>query len=196
MGLSKQIKSALLILLLIPGLCLADSARNKNDQVSDTWIQAKLVTTYTLNRNLSIFDLDVDVKDQVAYLNGVVDSDIKKDLAGEIAKSVEGVKSVENKIEVDESKAKMARADRTSSQDRSFGQVIEDLTTTASIKSKLLADSNVSGFAINVDTENSNVTLSGTVKSDAERELIEKLASNTSGVKDVTNRVQVKNDRS
>lgn len=177
---------------VIPTLCLAETNTSKDTPVSDTWLQAKLVTTYALNNNLSIFDIDVDVRDQIAYLKGVVDTPIKKDLAGEIAKSVEGVKSVENSITVDDAKAAAKRANMAKNSTRSFGQVIEDLTTTASIKSKLFVDRNVSAMDINVDTENNRVTLTGKVRTETERELIEKMASNTSGVKDVSNKIEVK----
>ncbi len=185
----KFIIQAFLVALTIPLVCIADTKSNKDVQVSDTWIQAKLVTTYALNRNLSIFDIGVDVRDQVAYLDGNVDSPIKKDLAGEIAKSIDGVKEVKNSIIVDASPSKVKSAENRS---RSFGQVVDDLTTTASVKTKLLTDSNVKGLDINVDTENNNVTLRGQVGTDAERELIEKIASNTSGVKAVANKIEVK----
>jgi len=191
-NLLKLIKSLVIMAFVIPTLCLAETNTSKDTPVSDTWLQAKLVTTYALNNNLSIFDIDVDVRDQIAYLKGVVDTPIKKDLAGEIAKSVEGVKSVENSITVDDAKAAAKRANMAKNSTRSFGQVIEDLTTTASIKSKLFVDRNVSAMDINVDTENNRVTLTGKVRTETERELIEKMASNTSGVKDVSNKIEVK----
>lgn len=188
---------ALLLVFIAPLTSIADSkASDRQERVSDTWIEAKLFTTYALNRNLSVFDIDVDVKDQVATLDGVVDSPIKKDLAGEIAKSIDGVKKVNNGIKVDSSKVTAKVSDQKNSSDRSFAQIIDDLTTTASIKTKLLADSNVSGMNINIDTMNNRVTLRGTVNSSAESELAAKVAENTYGVAEVTNKLEIKKERS
>ena len=152
---------------------------------SDTWLQAKLETTYMLNRNLGPFAVDTDVRDRVAHISGKVETPIQKELAEQIAKSIDGITSVENKIIVE----KTARA--SDSATRSFGQVVEDLSTTASIKTKFLTDSQVSGLAINVDTDRSKVTLKGAVTSDAERQLAGKIAENTSGVEGVSNMLTV-----
>jgi osmotically-inducible protein OsmY len=53
---------------------------------------------------------------------------------------------------------------------------------------------NTGGMAINVDSEQGVVTLSGVVKSDEEKDLAIKLASNTSGANSVTDRLVVKSN--
>ncbi|MCB0345953.1 MAG: BON domain-containing protein [Bdellovibrionales bacterium] len=173
---------------------MEDSAHMKNskkERQSDTWLEAKLVTTIALNRHLSIFDISTDVKNQTAYLSGVVESDIEKDLAGEVAKSIDGIKSVKNNILVDKTKARAEVEKLKSSEEYSFVQKIDDLTTTAAIKSKLIADSNVSGFAVDIDTMHGNVTLKGKVQTSEQKALIEQIAKNTAGVKDVDNKLNV-----
>jgi hyperosmotically inducible protein len=185
---TKNILTGFLALLASSVILTSAFAESKNPlKDSDTWLQAELATTYALNRHLGPFAVDTDVRSKVAYLSGTVETSVQRDLAGEIAKSIDGISSVENNIKVEKTTASA----RPASANRSFGQIVEDLTTTASIKTKLLTDSNVHGLAINVDTDRSAVTLSGTVGSDAERQLAEKIAENTSGVEGVKNMLKV-----
>ncbi|HET6654634.1 MAG TPA: BON domain-containing protein [Gammaproteobacteria bacterium] len=67
-----------------------------------------------------------------------------------------------------------------------------DTAITAAVKSKLLANSSTSGMDIHVETNSGVVTLSGTVTTDAEKNLAERIARNTNGVTDVTNNLKVK----
>ena len=64
-------------------------------------------------------------------------------------------------------------------------------TLTARIKSELLFNGETSGLAINVDSDGGEVTLSGKVESDAERELAEQIAANVEGAQSVENRLTV-----
>ncbi|HET6724809.1 MAG TPA: BON domain-containing protein [Gammaproteobacteria bacterium] len=71
---------------------------------------------------------------------------------------------------------------------------VSDSAITAAVKSKLLANSSTSGMDIHVETNHGVVTLSGTVSSDAEKDLAERIARNTDGVTDVTNNLNVTGD--
>ena len=59
------------------------------------------------------------------------------------------------------------------------------------IKTRLLMDTDISGFDIDVDVENGNVVLTGEVDSDAERQLAIEIAKNASDVKDVEDNLEV-----
>ena len=59
------------------------------------------------------------------------------------------------------------------------------------IKTRLLMDTDISGFDIDVDVENGVVTLTGEVDSDAERDLAIEIAKNASDVKDVESDLRV-----
>lgn len=72
------------------------------------------------------------------------------------------------------------------------GAYIDDATLTTRVKAKFAKDPTVSALAISVETLNGVVQLSGFAKSAAERALAEKLARETSGVKDVRNDVIVR----
>ncbi|MGH8807270.1 MAG: BON domain-containing protein [Noviherbaspirillum sp.] len=72
---------------------------------------------------------------------------------------------------------------------RSAGQVVDDSLITAKVKSALLADPDISGLRINVDTEKGVVTLKGEIKSMAPRKKAESLARGVEGVKAVNNQL-------
>jgi len=69
------------------------------------------------------------------------------------------------------------------------GQVLSDAEITTAVKTKLLADKTVGGLKIDVDTSDGVVTLTGPVKSAAERNQALRLARQTKGVKSVTNKL-------
>jgi osmotically-inducible protein OsmY len=71
------------------------------------------------------------------------------------------------------------------------GDAAADAATTAAVKTKLLADTKVGGLAIDVDTKDNVVTLSGKVRSGAERTEAVRLARTTTGVKSVVNKLVV-----
>ena len=168
-----------------------DTAGSSQGAIEDAWIDGKLEATLLFNTHLNSFDINTEVIDGVAYLNGAVESDIDRDLAGEIAKSIKGVKKVENDLVVDSAKAQ-ARNDSSAYADKqSFKQAVKDATLTASVKSKLLLNNNTSGMAINVDSNNGVVTLTGEVGSAEEKELAVRIAGNTDGAVSVEDHLTV-----
>ena len=69
--------------------------------------------------------------------------------------------------------------------------VTADASITAAVKTKLLGDTKVGGLKIDVDTKDNVVTLTGNVKSAAERDEAIRLATNTTGVKRVVNNLKI-----
>ncbi len=70
-------------------------------------------------------------------------------------------------------------------------EVLNDAGVTARIKAKLIADPEVAGFHIDVDTIDGRVTLNGKVASEDQKAEAEKLARRTDGVVEVVNLIQV-----
>jgi len=68
---------------------------------------------------------------------------------------------------------------------RSTGEVIDDTTITTKVKTSLLADPMVSGFAISVETSRAVVSLIGIVNSAGERARAIQIAQETGGVQRV-----------
>jgi hyperosmotically inducible periplasmic protein len=154
----------------------------------DAWIDGKLEGVYALNRHLNAMAIDTEVEQGVVHLTGKVESDIDRDLAGEIAKGIDGVVEVDNDLLI----AEGARVAQKTGEDRSFGVWIDDATTTAAVKSKLLSNPNTKGMNIDVDTRGDVVTLSGEVASAEEKSLAEELTRNTGDVKSVRNQLVVR----
>ena len=71
-------------------------------------------------------------------------------------------------------------------------QVLNDGSLTAKIKSKMALDDTVKALSIDIDTNGSEVTLTGTVNSAAEKEKALQLARETAGVTAVHDRLVIR----
>lgn len=69
---------------------------------------------------------------------------------------------------------------------------IDDTAITAKVKMALLADSDIKGLDVSVETNNGNVMLSGFVNNQVQIERSVKIASAVEGVKDVSNKLEIK----
>ncbi len=72
------------------------------------------------------------------------------------------------------------------------GAYVDDATITTQIKSRMLADKDVAGTSISVETLNGTVILSGFAKSSMERSTAEKIARDVNGVKAVRNDIAMR----
>jgi len=197
-------KKQLTITALLIGSALAGSQAyaDFSGDAKDAWITGKLEAVYALNPHLDAFTIKTETTAAKVHLTGTVDSEIDRDLATELAKGIDGVVSVDNDLVVksgtrtaahpttrsSDAKSASASADK---EQRPFGVWVDDATTTAMVKSKLLADSHIKGTKIDVDTRGDVVTLSGTVGSKEQKELAEQIAKNTGDVKQVKNQLVV-----
>jgi hyperosmotically inducible protein len=71
-------------------------------------------------------------------------------------------------------------------------EALSDGGLTAKIKAKMALDDTVKALDLNVDTVNHVVTVSGTVRTRAERDRAIALARETAGVRDVVDRIVIK----
>ena len=74
---------------------------------------------------------------------------------------------------------------------KTVGEAIDDTTITTRVKTSMLNDPAVGGLRIDVDTFKGVVTLSGSVKSETEKNQAIALARSTSGVVEVKDALQV-----
>lgn len=202
-NLSQSIKQALKTTLLVSvmgvsGVAVAgnNDRYGADEELHDAWLDGKVESALLVNRHLNNFTIDTDVKGNVVYLTGTVKSDVDKDLATEIAQSIEGVSNVENNLTVNKD-TEMQERDYYPDDDednRSWGTWYDDATITASVKSQLLWNDEAEGLDMNVDTMNGVVTLRGDADSSANKQLAEKIAQNTEGVRKVVNNLNIKPD--
>jgi osmotically-inducible protein OsmY len=74
---------------------------------------------------------------------------------------------------------------------KTVGETIDDTTITTRVKTAMLNDPAVGGLRIDVDTFKGTVTLSGRVKSEAERQQAIALARMVDGVTQVKDALQI-----
>jgi len=148
---------------------------------SDTWVEFKVKSALLYHRSVSGIKTTVTVKDGIVTLSGTASSQAEKDLAGEYAKDIEGVKDVNNGLTVS-----------TEPPSRTAREVIDDGSITAQVKSALLTHRSTSALKTKVITRDGTVTLRGEAKNQAEKDLVTKLATDIHGVKNVVNEMEVK----
>ena len=74
---------------------------------------------------------------------------------------------------------------------RQMGDKVDDAVITASVKTEIAKDSELSALKINVDTSNGNVALRGTARSLAAKEQATTLAGSVKGVASVDNQLSI-----
>jgi hyperosmotically inducible protein len=161
---------------------IVTAACSQTDAGITTAVKSRLAT----DDNVKAYQLDVDTRDKVVTLSGNVDTAVAKSRAVDIARSTKGVANVIDNIQV---------ADRTAAAPepyRAERATFSDAALTAGVKAKFVADPTVSALKIDVDTDNQVVTLSGEVRTEAEREQALKLAREVEGVRSVTDRLTIR----
>lgn len=88
--------------------------------------------------------------------------------------------------------APVAPADTSASNDQLPGSVVDDTVITTKVKTALLADSDIKGLDVNVDTVKAVVTLNGAVANQTQIDRAGKLATDVPGVKSVVNKLTIK----
>ncbi|MFA5939886.1 MAG: BON domain-containing protein [Sinimarinibacterium sp.] len=73
------------------------SAHEAGTDVADSWITAKVKSTYVYSTNVDGSDIAVSTKSGIVTLTGDVDSGAERELAIELASNVRGVRSVNSK---------------------------------------------------------------------------------------------------
>jgi hyperosmotically inducible protein len=177
-------------------------AANSDDKIAESIKQ-----NFKADEKLSGADIDVHVDNGVVTLNGKVIGTAESNRAVAIAQSVPGVVRVDSKLEIDRTitnkdieetvengEEALKEQHEKNEPKRSLGTVIDDATITAGIKLKFAKDDLVRAYKIDIDTKDGMVTLTGTVKSEAEAKRAISLAESEEGVKRVSSVLQVKPD--
>ena len=153
-----------------------DSSMNKvGNFMDDSAITAKVKAALVDHDAIKSTDISVKTENKVVILSGTVDNQSQSDQATSLAKGVEGVSSVENKLTIREGKADSMKG------------YAGDAATTSEVKAKLLADDIVPSRKVKVETTDGVVQLSGSVDSQAQSDRAESIAKAIDGVKSVKN---------
>jgi len=156
------------------------SVKDVGNFMDDSAITAKVKAALVDHDSIKSTDISVKTDKKVVTLSGFVESQAQAEQAVTVAKGVEGVSSVSDKLHV------------RNGSDKSVSGYAGDTATTSEIKAKLLADDIVPSRHVKVETTEGVVQLSGTVESNAQSARAESIAKAVDGVKSVKNDLKVK----
>jgi hyperosmotically inducible protein len=149
---------------------------------SDPGITTAVKSKLAADDTVKAYQIDVDTKEGVVTLNGTVTDPAAKSRAVELARGTDGVRNVVDNISV--------ATPPTPTPDTSTN-LTGDPGVTAAVKTKLLADTRVSGLAIDVDTRDGVVTLTGQLPNAAAKTAALEIARGTENVKSVVDRLTI-----
>lgn len=142
----------------------------------DSAISAKIDESLEASADVKARQVNVQTREAVVYLTGIVDSEDSRREAGRIAWRTAGVDGVVNDLTVGE---------------RTVGDWVDDTLISSRLKAKLIADTDVRASDIDVSSSQGVVTLIGRVRTSAMKQDAERIARGIAGVTDVHNELVV-----
>jgi osmotically-inducible protein OsmY len=149
---------------------------------SDGWIAIRLRTQLLVRCIVSAHNTTARVKNGIVTLTGTANSRSQKELTGEYAKEIEGVKSVRNEIVVNAAPVP----------EEIKGEENDDASISSQVKYLLLTHSATSALKTNVTTVDNCIVITGEAANDSQRSIAGKLAGSIRGVMAVTNNMTVR----
>lgn len=152
------------------------------EEKEDTWIGRKVRLSLLFHRNVDVLHTSIEVEGGIVTLRGEASSAAQKELTGEYARDIDGVREVRNDMTV-------AAAPRPS--ERTAGEKLDDASISAQVKTALLTHRATSAVNAVVKTREGEVTLTGIAKNGAEKSLVSKVIADIPGVVTVKNEMTV-----
>lgn len=156
---------------------VATDERTAGRLVDDKTITARVNAKLIDDPVVKARKIDVDTIDATVILTGVVGTEKESIRAADIARKVEGVKTVKNELQIGS---------------KTVGQMVDDKWIGSKIKAKLVKEPGIRSLNIDVDVNRGVVTLSGIVHSAKQKNVIITIAGNTSGTVDIIDNIVVK----
>jgi osmotically-inducible protein OsmY len=169
----------------LPGVTRVDNQIALDTAVvehSDAWISIELRTQLLVRCLVNASTTTVRVKDGVVTLTGGADNLTQKELTGEYAKEIDGVKLLKNDLVVNAAPAPAPTDDELS----------DDASISSEVKYLLFTHRETSAFKPKVTTTDGCVLITGEAASEAGKSLASKLAGSVRRVMAVTNNMTVK----
>jgi hyperosmotically inducible protein len=178
----------LVVAAALAGFGLAGCQRSATDdtkpvtagtQLDDSVITTKIKSALLTDRDARGANTSVETRKGEVLLSGFVDNQAQADREVQLAKAVDGVRSVENKLMIKDGKS-------------TAGAVLDDSVVTVKVKSALMTDGQTKASQIAVATNKGVVQLSGFVDSADEQARATSVARNVEGVQSVVNDTSIK----
>lgn len=160
------------------GYKVGSDERSMGEMVDDTTISTKVKAALADSPDVSAAQIDVDVVTGNVTLTGVVPSNQSASKAVEIARSVSGVKSVRDNLQIGSLSA---------------GEYVDDSVLVSKVKTKLMGEPGVQSLNIDVDAEQGVVTLTGMVRDTKEKSRAMAAARSVDGVVRVVDNLKTSN---
>jgi hyperosmotically inducible protein len=148
-------------------------------KIDDGVVTTRVKSALLADPDVKSFDVKVETRAGEVQLSGFVGNLAQAERAVAIARGVEGVTAVSNKMDLKGSPA-------------TVGNAVDDSIITAKIKSALLADPNVKSLDVAVVTRKGEAQLSGFVNNQDQITRVSDLARAVEGVKAVSNEMSIK----
>lgn len=143
---------------------------------SDADIVAAAKDSYVFKNYLKSDSITINAKDGMVTLKGVVAEDPHKTMAGETVQNLEGVKGVDNQLQLQAESAAPAGA---------------DMLISSRVRLAIISHRTLRGVDVRFLVGNGRVTLSGTAESKAQIDLITEYIKDIEGVIEVNNEMEI-----
>ena len=176
----RHVKSIVSVLAILTAGVATLSATESSPNMDDSVISMRVKSALIANDATKATQINVETHRGVVQLSGFVDSEAMRAAAASTAKSVTGVKQVQNKLMIRDA-------------NRTAGQAVDDTVIAAKVKGELAGKSGFStATQVNVEVNSGIVELSGFVSNADERAKAASIARSVPGVKDVRNNIALK----
>ena len=155
------------------------TVKSAGEQIDDSAVTGKVKTALARDPATSAFKIEVETFRGEVQLNGFIDTADMKSAATRVARSVNGVRTVSNNLQVGPGS-------------RTAGEVVDDSVITVKVKTALAADPVVAAHQVNVETRDGVVQLAGFVDNADQKSQATELTRRVAGVKQVDNQLEVK----
>jgi hyperosmotically inducible protein len=180
--------SAVAVCALFVTICGCSNSNQASDaappttigtEIDDSVIVSKVRSALLSNEDVKSFDIKVTANKGIVMLSGFVDSQAQINHGINVASTIEGVKSIDNKLSIKEGK-------------QTIGNKVDDSVITAGVKSALLSDATMKSLDVSVTTRKGEVELSGFVDNDIQLARAMEVAKGIDGVTQIVNHMTVK----
>jgi len=150
----------------------ARDERSLGTIIDDKKIETKIKTEMIKDKVIKALDISVYCFKGTVFLVGLIEQDAQKDRVIQLAKGVDGVKSIETYI-------------LHKGEDRSIGKSVDDVVITAKVKAKLIGDKKMKSTQVEVKTIKGHVVLLGIISTKKEIKKAIAYAKQVEGVQKV-----------
>jgi osmotically-inducible protein OsmY len=154
--------------------------------IADETLRARVDSAIALHHALQPFALAVAVDDGTVRLHGSVDDPIERELAGRLAASVDGVRGVDNRLQVEPDRARWL-----GQHSAMVGSGADDRALALAVRAQLRWNRTTRALALQVDSHGGEIRLRGHARTLNERDTAGRIAARIEGVQAVDNRIEV-----